>query len=42
MLKGLKTQEQNDTKQDKSSRRINHIGTKSKTNTGTPYPQNGQ
>ena len=37
MLKGLKTQEQNNTRQDenKSPRRINHKATKRKTKTGT-------
>ena len=37
MLKGLKTQEQNDTGKthNKSPHRINHKATKSKTNTGT-------
>ena len=37
ILKGLKTQEQNDTRKtfNKSPRRINHKATKSKTNTGT-------
>ena len=35
MLKGLKNTEQNNTRQDKSPRRINHKATKSKTNIGT-------